>query len=266
MAQQNRARPICYPPWPGENSWKGKLNLTPEHITDMVCDMDRRGIRVIAHCTGDGASDIFLDAIAEARRRNGPNGVRHQCAHSTVLAGENLRRFKDLNVTAEFSPVGWFPSPFSSNARGSLGEERLKRAYNVKGVLEAGGNVVIGTDFPVSHLNPWIGFEALTTRENPWDEVEGRTGDPISLEEAIRVLTINGAGAMEIEDKAGNIIVGKSADMIVLDRNLFEVGPKEIHDTIVELTVQQGDMVYDLKGECKGTDFEATWQGDLPEL
>lgn len=71
---------------------------------------------------------------------------------------------------------------------------------------------------------------------------------------------------MEIEDKAGNIEVGKSADIIVLDRNLFEVGPKEIHDTMVELTVMQGDIVYDQKGECKGSGFEAQWQGDLPEL
>ena len=72
-------------PWPGEASWRGHLNLTREHITDMVVDMDRRGIRVIAHCTGDGASDIFLDAVAIARYKNGKSGVRHQCAHSTLI-------------------------------------------------------------------------------------------------------------------------------------------------------------------------------------
>ncbi len=252
-------------PWPGESDWRGHLNLTPEHITDMVTDMDRRGIRVIAHCTGDGASDLFLDAVAEARRRNGGPGVRHQCAHSTTLLDANLPRFAELDVTAEFSPVGWYPSSFAY-ARAVFGEDRMQRAYNFKGVIDAGGVAVMGTDWPVSSLDPWIGFEAMITRENPWEEEDGSFyGDPISLEQAIRVMTINGAWAMGIEDKAGSIEVGKSADLIVLDRNLFELAPKgNVHNTRVELTMVEGDFVWDAKGELEGSAREAIWQYELP--
>src|SRR5690606_11739266 len=179
---------------------------------------------------------LFLDAVAEARRRNGDSGVRHQCAHSTTLLDANLPRFAELQVTAEFSPVGWFPSSFA-NARAVFGEDRMQRAYNFKGVLEAGGVAVMGTDWRVSSINPWIGFEAMITRENPFGDVEGCFyGNPITLEQAIRVMTINGAWCMGIEDKAGSIEVGKSADLIVLDRNLFEVEPRgNIHDTQVQL-------------------------------
>ncbi|MCY1392163.1 Amidohydrolase family protein [compost metagenome] len=253
--------------WPGEASWRGHLNLTPEHITDMVVDMDRRGIRVIAHCTGDGASDLFLDAVAEARRRNGDSGVRHQCAHSTTLLDGNLPRFAELKVTAEFSPVGWFPSSFA-NARAVFGEDRMQRAYNFKGVLEHGGVAVMGTDWPVSSINPWIGFEAMVTRENPFGDEEGRFyGNPISLEQAIRVMTLNGAWCMGIEDKAGSIEVGKSADLIVLDRNLFEVEPRgNIHDTQVQLTLLEGEVTWDRHGEFDGTEHAAVWQGELPNF
>ncbi|MEH6577920.1 MAG: amidohydrolase [Amphritea sp.] len=251
-------------PWPGEDKWRGGLNLTPEHITDMVADMDRKGIRVIAHCTGDGASDLFLDAVAEARRRNGNKGVRHQCAHSTNLLNENLPRFSELDVVAEFSPVGWYPSPFA-NARISVGEERLARMYNFKGVLDAGGIAVMGTDWPVSHINPWVGFEAMITRQDPMDSSDTEfRGNPLSLEEAIRVMTLNGAYAMGIEDKAGSITVGKSADLIVLDRNPFEIELRgNLHQTRVELTLLEGQCTWDEQGRLQGTKMEATWK-ELP--
>lgn len=253
--------------WPGEERWRGHLNLTPEHITDMVVDMDRRGIRVIAHCTGDGASDLFLDAVATARRKNGPDGVRHQCAHSTTLLDGNLPRFAALNVTAEFSPVGWFPSSFA-NARAVFGEDRMQRAYNFKGVFDHGGVAVMGTDWPVSSINPWIGFEAMVTRQNPFGEEQGSFyGAPITLEQAIRVMTINGAWCMGIEDKAGSIETGKSADLIVLDRNLFEVEPKgNIHNTQVQITVLEGEVTWDRNGEFDASSHAATWRRELPNF
>ncbi|MDX0968772.1 amidohydrolase family protein [Sinorhizobium medicae] len=251
-------------PWDGANSaWRGKLNLTPEHLADMIWDMDRQGIRVIAHCTGDAASDTFLDAVEAARRRPGGLGVRHQCAHSTILHGSNLKRFRDLNVTAEFSPVAWYPSKFVSGARSGYGPERLSRAYNIKGVLEAGGVAVVGTDWPVSPLDPWIALETMVTRANPWDEEEGRFGEPISLTQAIDVMTKNGAWSMGIEHEAGTLEIGKSADIIVLDRNLFEVEPQgNIHSTRVDLTFVQGQLVHDrLNGASN-----AVWHGEAPKL
>lgn len=253
-------------PWPGEQTWRGRLNLTPDHLADMLADLDRRGIRVVAHCTGDGASDVFLDAVAETRRRNGMPGVRHQCAHSTILLDENLPRFRELNVVAEFSGTSWYPSRYVSGARSGYGQDRLRRAYNFKGVIDAGGIAVMGTDWPVYSPDPWIGFETMVTRENPWGEVPGTFGEPISLEQAMRVMTINGAMAMECEHLAGSIEVGKSADLIVLDRNLFQISSKLIHETKVELTLFEGRVVYDRHGRFDGRPLQATWRGEQPAL
>ena len=255
-------------PWPREQSWRGHLNLTREHITDMLVDMDRQGIRVIAHCTGDGASDIFLDAVAAARKTNGNSGVRHQCAHSTLLLNRNLRRFAELDVTAEFSPVGWQPIPFAFARRDAFGEERMDRAYNFRGVLDAGGVAVMGTDWPVSAFDPWIGFEAMITRRDPTGRHDGAFyGDGISLDEAIRVMTINGAWSMGIDDVAGSIAVGKSADLIVLDKNLFEEEVhRNLHRTRVLLTMIEGQVAWDAGSFFGPADIDAAWSAPEPEV
>lgn len=248
-------------PWEGESTWRGHLNMTPEHLRSMLLDMDNKGIRVIAHCTGDGASDIFLDAVASVRNKTGSQGVRHQVAHSTTLLDENLPRFAELNVTAEFSPVGWMPTDFAAQ-RMVFGEARKTRMYNFKGVLSAGGNVVMGTDWPVTHPNLWGGFESMITRQVPWTDDENHfPGEPLSVAQAIEVMTINGARCMEIEDTAGTIEVGKSADMIVLDRNLLEMTPRgNIYNTQVELTVLEGKVIWDSEDRFANTSNEAFWQ------
>ncbi|WP_209476880.1 amidohydrolase [Billgrantia antri] len=254
-------------PWESGDDWRGKINLTPEHLRDMLVDMDRRGIRVIAHCTGDGASDLFLDAVATTRRINGSSGVRHQCAHSTILHDANLARFAELDVIAEFSPAAWYPSRFTSGARAGYGPERLSRAYNLRGVLDAGGVAVFGTDFPVASIDPWLALETLVTRQNPWEPGEERFGTPIGLEEALRVATLNGAYAMGLEHETGSLEVNKSADLIVLDHNPFTREVRgNLHRTQVELSFLQGQPVYDRDRTLIDFDLEATWQGQPPTL
>ncbi|WP_377190946.1 amidohydrolase [Ruegeria meonggei] len=252
-------------PWPNEKEWRGSLNLTPEHICDMVAELDRKRIRVVAHCTGDGASDIFLDAVEECRRRNGP-GMRHQCAHSTILHDANLQRFKELDVIAEFSPVGWYPSNFTIGARSAYGD-KLHKAYNVRGVLDHSGVAVMGTDWPVSSIDPWIGFEALVTRQNPWGEMDGQLGDPVTIVEAIEMLTINGAYSMGIEDQSGSITAGKTADLIVLDQNLLEIDPKgQLHKTQVQMTMLDGAVVHDPNGWAKDSLQACRVTSDVPDF
>jgi predicted amidohydrolase YtcJ len=255
--------------WSGNESWRGHLNLTPAHLADMVTDMDRRGIRVIAHCVGDAASDIFLDAVAEARRRNGALGVRHQCAHCTVLLRENLPRFAALDVVCEFSPVGWYMYPFAERRLNAFNPEQQTRFFDFRGAVDAGAIVVMGTDCPVSSLDPWLGFEAMLTRESPVDPAETRRipGGTLTLEEALRVVTINGARAMGVEDIAGSLAPGKSADLIVLDRDPFAQAPRGyLHATGVDLTLIEGEVVWDRQGELDGGPLQAVWGRELPRI
>jgi len=254
-------------PYAAGDAWRGHLNLTREHLVDLIAQMDREGIRVIAHCTGDGASDAFLDAVAAARARGGQR-VRHQCAHSTLLLDHNLARFAELGVTAEFSPVGWIPGPFAAARRDAFGAERMRRAYNVKGVLDAGGVAVMGTDWPVSPLDPWIGFEGLVTRTDATQPQRGAFGgECLTLEQAIRCLTLNGAWSMDLDHDAGSVTRGKRADLIVLDRNLFEVPPVGgLRGTRVELTLIDGEPSWDGAGLLAEAGLAPVWREPPPPL
>uniref|UniRef100_UPI001B3EA88C amidohydrolase family protein n=1 Tax=Amaricoccus sp. TaxID=1872485 RepID=UPI001B3EA88C len=121
----------------------------------------------------------------------------------------------------------------------------------------------IGTDWPVSVLDPWIALETMVTRANPWGEVEGTFGEPIPLEQAIRVMTRNGAWSMDIDHVAGSLEVGKAADIIVLDRDLFAIEPRgNIVATKVDLTFADGQLVHDRLDAGSG----AVWQGEAQKL
>jgi predicted amidohydrolase YtcJ len=147
-------------------------------------------------------------------------------------------------VIPEFSPIMWYNSPAVAGLKTLLTDAQTESAFPIAEILAAGGRAVIGTDWPVTPLEGiWVGFEAMVTRENPWGEVEGSWGTPISLEQAIRVMTLNGAWAMELEEVTGSLRVGKSADFIVLDRNLFEIPPGEIHEAKVLTTIFRGEAV-----------------------
>ena len=222
---------------PGPAKTRRKLNLTPS-TSPIWWWIWTVGDRVIAHCNDDAASDLFLDAIAEANGATAfPASVTS--VHSAILHERNLQRFAELGVTAEFSPATLYPT-FVMGARLGYGPERIKHSYNVKGVLAHGGVAAMGTDWPVASVDPWLALETLITRQNPWDEVEGTFGEPIELEQGLRIATINGAWCMDTEDTTGSIETGKTADMIVPHRNLFDREPKgNIWNTEVELTLSK---------------------------
>jgi len=107
----------------------------------------------------------------------------------------------------------------------------------------------------------------MITRQNPWNDDPACFGEPISLEQALAVVTKNGALAMGLEEQTGSLEVGKSADFIVLDRDLFAEDPRGyIHKTNVELTFVDGQLVHDRQGRLADLGLEAVWTGDAPDI
>ena len=115
-------------------------------------------------------------------------------------------------------------------------------------LLEAGAPVLAGSDWPaaVPSMDPWIGIEAMVTRRNPSGKTTGALWpeQAISAEQALRIFTIEGAKALRLEAETGSIKVGKNADMIVLDQNLFSISQDEIADTAVVMTLFAGEVVH----------------------
>ena len=230
------------------DSFTGKLIHSPEQLTEDMVYLDGQGLTVKIHATGDRAVRVTLDAVEAARKANGGPGMMHEISHAELIHPDDLPRFKELNVAAEFSPILWYPSPLVQVMEQVIGEERAGRFWPTRSLLEAGAHVIYGSDWPsvVPDPNPWPGIEAMVTRRDPYGNFPGTLWpeQAVDLETALRIFTLNGAAAGKQADRTGSLEVGKSADFIVLDRNIFQVPVEDISETKVLLTVVSGREVY----------------------
>jgi predicted amidohydrolase YtcJ len=232
---------------PGDKPEYGSLHLDPGQLAAAVIQLDKLGFTVKIHTAGDRSVRVALDAIAQARKAHGDSGLRHELAHAGFVAESDIPRFASLNVVADFCPYIWFPSPIMDSVIGALGE-RGKHYWPTRDLIDSGAPMLVGSDWPsaVPDMNPWTGMEALVTRRDPQGEYPGALWEEqaISLEEAIELYTLGGARALKLEQQTGSLAIGKSADFIVLQDNVFDIPSSRISDTRVQMTFFEGRRVY----------------------
>jgi len=230
-----------------KSGYKGELQHVQADLNSAVTTLDALGLTVKLHATGDGAVRAALDAIAAARQANGHTGLRHEIAHAEMITEVDKARFTSLDVVAELSPNLWYASPLTAAMERVLGRERTQGLWPIKNLLERGVMQIYGSDWPsvAPTPSPWPALEAMVTRRDPYaDGIEVLGPEQaIPLADALTIFTRNGAEAMRIGDQSGSIEVGKTADMIVLDQNLFEIPPEKISQTNVLKTLTDGKEV-----------------------
>ena len=223
--------------------WIGKLMFEPDVLMDDVVELDANGLTIKIHATGDRSARTALDAFEAARRVNGDSGLIHEVSHAELIHADDVPRFAELNVAAEMSPILWYPVP-GLDWEVWFGPDR--EIWPIKDLVESGALVIYGSDWPVvPTANPWPGIESMVTRADPtgvsdstlWPE------QAVDLVTAIRIFTLNGAIANKAGDRSGSLEVGKDADFIVLDRNVFEVPITDVGETEVLMSVVGGSDV-----------------------
>lgn len=231
----------------GEETHSGDLHFNASELTEMLVALDKADFTVKIHAAGDGSVRLALDAIEQTRKINGNSGLRHELAHAGYIAPEDIPRFQQLNAVADFSPFLWHPSPIIDSIIGAVGPRALEY-WPTQDLLKSGAAILAGSDWPsaVASMNPWYGIEALVTRADPEGVHGGQlwAEQAVSLEQALRIFTIDGAKALRIEQETGSLELGKLADFIVLSGNLFEQEPSSIGDTEVVNTVFGGKVVF----------------------
>ncbi len=230
----------------------GTPSIDESTFSTWMLRFDSEGLKVMAHATGSLSVRHWLNAVEAVRRANG-KGPRHHLAHSVFIYPEEVDRFnfERSNFVAEVSPYQlWVPDPTANYTWPSLiGRDRFEVIFTpLKTIIDAGAVVAYGSDWDnIPEPDPWFAMEGMVTRQYPGKPEFGRLNpdERVDVETAIQIFTRNGAILMEKEKETGTIESGKSADFIVIDQNLLEIPPQDIHKTKVLKAVLQGHTVYD---------------------
>jgi len=230
----------------------GTLRISAEALANATVRFDRAGIGVKFHAIGDRAVRVALDAVEAARRSNGYAGPPHTIAHLEMVDAADIGRFRTLNVVAEFSPGITHPDPaFAAAVVPLIGRQRYEHFWPINAILETTARVAYGSAWNALPANPWPQLEGFVTRRHPRDPGLGQlnAAQAIRLGEALEMMTLGGAYAIGRDDQIGSIGEGKRADLIVVDRNPFQLARSGRHDLLSEtrvlMTVFNGRVVYE---------------------
>ncbi|MBT4521302.1 MAG: amidohydrolase [Halieaceae bacterium] len=225
------------------------LLFIPQPVLDAaVARFDGQGLHIKFHVAGDASVQSAINAVGVARKTNGLGGPVHHVGHSNFVSQADIPRVGELQMAWEFSPYIWYPTPITDHdVRRAVGEERMKRFTPIKEALDTGALVTVGSDWSVvPSVNPWLAIETMVTRQKPGGS-SSTVGvqERVSLDDAIKIMTENGARLMGHRDKVGAIEVGMRADIIVTETNPYEVPVEQVHTTRVKMTFIDGEKVFD---------------------
>ncbi len=235
-------------PYVGE-SHRGIANTDAKTANEVFTALDKAGLQIHVHAIGDRAVRMALDAIEHARSVNGPRDARHHIAHLQVVHPDDLPRFRELDVIANFQAV-WATledSYMTELTLPVLGPKRSEWQYPIGSIARHGGRIAFGSDWPVTTMNPFHAMQVAVNRRGP-DEVPRPTWTPqhaIDLFSVIQGYTRGGAWLTFREADCGTLEVGKLADLLVIDRDPFKTSRWQLFETQTQLTMFRGRVVFD---------------------
>jgi predicted amidohydrolase YtcJ len=228
-------------PYPGVNPpYKGNITETQDDLNGWVEQVHRAGIQVNCHANGDVAIDMYLTAFEKAQQAFPRKDARPKITHCTLITDDLVRRIKALGaVPAMFTSYAYYNTdkfPF-------YGEALMKRSMAYRTLLDAGVNAAAGSDYGPGPFAPLMGIQGMVTRTG-WDGTTWGANQRITVDEAIRVNTINGAYASHEESLKGSITAGKLADFVMLADDPHTIAKGRIKDIQIVRTVVGGTTVH----------------------
>jgi hypothetical protein len=229
-------------------STKGSLFWDPEKYKSAVVELDKRGLQLYTHAIGDYAVRTALDAYEFAEQTNHSKDHRNRIEHIETISTVDIPRFAKLNVIASMQPLHSYPDEDTLDvwAR-NIGPDRASRAWVWKTIAQYGGHYTFGSDWPIVTLNPWEGIQTAVTRQTNDGKPPGGfvPSQRLTVAQAVEGYTIEAAYAGHREKSEGSLETGKVADVIIVDRNIFEIDPRTIDQTKVVVTIVGGKIVYE---------------------
>jgi predicted amidohydrolase YtcJ len=229
-------------PYPGVTPpYKGNVTETQDVLNAWIERVHRAGIQVNCHANGDVAIDSMMTAFERAQKLFPRADARPKITHCTLITDALVKRIAAAGaVPALFTSYAYY----NSDKFVFYGEELMKRSMAFRTLLDAGVVAAAGSDFSPGPFDPRMAIQGMATRTG-WDGKTWGANQRISVEEAIRVNTINGAYNSHEEAIKGSISVGKLADFVILDKDPLTVPAETIKDLKVVRTVVGGKTVHE---------------------
>ncbi|HEX5720296.1 MAG TPA: amidohydrolase [Thermoanaerobaculia bacterium] len=221
----------------------GLLVATGAHLEDVSRRAAQAGFQVGIHAIGDRGSLVAIDAMEKAIA--GKPDARFRLEHTQVTRVQDLQRMAKLGIIASMQPTHATSDMPWADER--LGEGRLERAYAWRKILDAGGRLALGSDFPVESADPRLGLYAAVTRQDLAGQPAGGwlPGERLTREEALRGFTLDAAWSLFLEKEVGSLEVGKRADLVVFARDVMTVPEAEIPKVEVDYTLVDGKVMFE---------------------
>jgi predicted amidohydrolase YtcJ len=231
---------------------RGYPSMPPNDFTKLFSELDRLGLQVHTHATGDWGVRLTLDAIEAAQHKNGNRDARHGVVHVECLAPDDLHRFSKLGAVAAMQPRHASPDLVAGTWMENVGEDRWDRAWRFRSILDSGARVTFSSDWQVGEMDPLVGVYSALTRARLNGADAWTTDETLDIDRALEAYTKAGAGAFHNERESGMLRAGFLADFVVWSTNLYALEPSEILEQNADLTVVGGAPIHDLHGELDG--------------
>ncbi|MEW6622947.1 MAG: amidohydrolase [Bacillota bacterium] len=218
----------------------GILFYTQEEIDNILNTAHEHGFQITAHAQGDRAIEMLLNTYEKLLKKKPKEDHRFTIEHAGLSMPDLLERMKQLKVIPIPNPA--FPYFFGDGYIKNYGA-RVKHIYPLRDILDHGLIAAAGSDTPVASCNPLMGIHVAANRISKTGQEVG-ANQRISVMEAIRLYTWNGAYVSFEEDIKGSIEAGKLADLVVLDKSILKTDSQQINELKVALTMIDGDVVY----------------------
>ena len=234
------------------NDNRGGIIMSEAALRDLILELERDAINLHIHSMGDRSTHTILNAVDAA---NASLAVRRQIritlCHLGLVQDDDFERFAELDVVASFTPQwhgGWI-----DGAQYTLGEERFNKMFRVQPLLDDGARVTYSSDivsemeWQTHRANPFFGMDIGHNRIEPeWGPgapVRPPASERLDRKDLVIGYTRDAAYQLGLEDKLGSIEVGKTADLVVLGQNLFEIAALQIKSVLPRAVIMDGAVV-----------------------
>ncbi|MEH6549408.1 MAG: amidohydrolase [Pseudomonadales bacterium] len=227
----------------------GSLGLpiySEQQLIEAVKAVSANGYRIYLHSCGDTPVKWALEGIRQAQEADQYDASkRHTFTHLDYISNDQIAAMAEYDIQASVSPAWATENYFMNLVKLAIPDERYDNLYKFREMIDAGVNVSGGADWPTTpDVDPLVYIQSAITREHPIEQAGSLAGGLLTLDEALRMYTINGAIQMQQEDITGSLEVGKRADLVVLDKNLFNIDAADIYTAKVQMTVLNGNTIY----------------------